>query len=324
MSEGKYYWLKLHRDFFKRHDIKIVESMPNGKDYILFYLKLLVESVDHEGKLRFSDAIPYNAEMLSAVTNTNTDIVKGALKTFADLGMVTILEDSTIFMSEVEKMMGYETKWAEKKRKQRLLPPLLNGSKRLNGEAMQLPDGSIRYVDEKRYGGNGMLVLDRAQGRCEWCGSDENIVIHHANGYSNEPNDLICLCSKCHGMAHSKDGGNCPPPVLSMSDKSKSKSKSKNIKENIKEKSFIPPTLEEVEAYCKERNNNVDAKAFFDYFTEGKWKDSKGNPVRNWKQKVITWEKFEKPNPPNKQNKFNDFKKQDYDFDNLEAKLLGG
>ena len=41
MAENqKYYWLKLKRDFFKRHDIRIIEEMPNGKDYILFYLKL--------------------------------------------------------------------------------------------------------------------------------------------------------------------------------------------------------------------------------------------------------------------------------------------
>ena len=49
MSNKKYYWLKLKKDFFKRHDIQIIENMPNGKDYVLFYLKLLVESVDHEG-----------------------------------------------------------------------------------------------------------------------------------------------------------------------------------------------------------------------------------------------------------------------------------
>ena len=37
MSETKrYYWLKLKKDFFKRHDIKIIEEMDNGKDYILF------------------------------------------------------------------------------------------------------------------------------------------------------------------------------------------------------------------------------------------------------------------------------------------------
>lgn len=53
---------------------------------------------------------------------------------------------------------------------------------------------------------------------------------------------------------------------------------------------FTPPTLEEVVEYCKSRNNNVDPKLFYDYFTEGKWIDSQGNAVRNWKQKIITWE----------------------------------
>jgi hypothetical protein len=33
----KYYWLKLQRDFFKRHDIQIIESMDNGKDYVFEY-----------------------------------------------------------------------------------------------------------------------------------------------------------------------------------------------------------------------------------------------------------------------------------------------
>lgn len=59
-----------------------------------------------------------------------------------------------------------------------------------------------------------------------------------------------------------------------------------------KEKPFVPPTLEEVEAYCMERKNNVDAKRFFDYFTASDWVDSKGNKVKNWKQKIITWEGY--------------------------------
>ena len=61
---------------------------------------------------------------------------------------------------------------------------------------------------------------------------------------------------------------------------------------NKKTKVFVPPTLEEVQAYCIARNNNVDAKAFYDYFNEGDWKDSQGNKVKNWKQKIITWEKY--------------------------------
>jgi predicted phage replisome organizer len=105
-ENGKYYWLKLKRDFFKRHDIRIIEEMPNGKDYILFYLKLLLESIDHEGSLRFSDTIPYNEQMLSVVTHTNVDIVRNAMKLFIELNMMTVCDDQTIYMNEVEKLIG--------------------------------------------------------------------------------------------------------------------------------------------------------------------------------------------------------------------------
>ena len=119
-KDKKYYWLKLKRDFFKRHDVQIIESMPNGKDYLLFYLKLMCESIDRDGSLRFSEEIPYNEQMLATITNTNIDIVKSAVKVFTELKMMEILDDGTYYMNEVQKMLGHETKWAEKKRKQRL------------------------------------------------------------------------------------------------------------------------------------------------------------------------------------------------------------
>jgi predicted phage replisome organizer len=119
MAEKKYYWLKLKRDFFKRHDIRIIEELPNGKEYLLFYLKLLVESIDHEGALRFSDTVPYNEQMLSVITNTNIDVVRSAMKLFIELNMMDVLDDATIYMKEVNTMIGSETRWAEKKRVQR-------------------------------------------------------------------------------------------------------------------------------------------------------------------------------------------------------------
>lgn len=106
MADKKYYWLRLHKDFFKRHEIRIIEAMPNGKDYVLFYLKLLVESVSHEGNLRFSDTVPYSMEMLSVLTNTNVDVVKSAIEVFTELKMIDIMDDATIFMSEVDTMIG--------------------------------------------------------------------------------------------------------------------------------------------------------------------------------------------------------------------------
>ena len=113
------YWLKLKRDFFKRHDIRVIEDMPNGKEYVLFYLKLMVEAIDHEGALRFSDTIPYSESMLSSVTNTNVDIVRSALRLFMELGMVELLNDETLFLNEVAKLLGSETYAAGRQRELR-------------------------------------------------------------------------------------------------------------------------------------------------------------------------------------------------------------
>ena len=69
-----------------------------------------------------------------------------------------------------------------------------------------------------------------------------------------------------------------------------------SIEKNSKGKDrFIPPTLEEVKAYIKEKGYSVDANKFFQYYSVGHWIDSKGKPVRNWKQKIITWENKEEP-----------------------------
>jgi len=52
----------------------------------------------------------------------------------------------------------------------------------------------------------------------------------------------------------------------------------------------IIPTLDEVKEYCVKRGNLVDYQKFFDYYTESNWIDGDGNPVLNWKQKIIIWE----------------------------------
>jgi predicted phage replisome organizer len=115
----KYYWFKLKDDFFKRHDIKIIKSMPNGKDYVIFYLQLLCESLSHNGKLRFNEEIPYNEEMLSVITDTNIDVVRSAMKLFKQLKIIEIMDDQTIYMTKLQNMVGSTTIGADKKKLQR-------------------------------------------------------------------------------------------------------------------------------------------------------------------------------------------------------------
>ena len=59
-------------------------------------------------------------------------------------------------------------------------------------------------------------------------------------------------------------------------------------------KKFIPPTLDEVAAYCNERHNHISPSAFIDYYEARGWKYGTGKPMVNWKAAVRTWEQKEK------------------------------
>lgn len=156
-SDKKYYWLRLQKDFFKRHDIRIVESMPNGKDYILFYLKVICESANHGGNLRFSETIPYSEEMLATITNTNVDVVRNAIKIFQELNMIEVLDNGTYFMHEVQNMVGYETEWAIKKREYR---------KKVNAQnVLQSENNAIKALKGGQYEDN-VLNVKTNKGQC--------------------------------------------------------------------------------------------------------------------------------------------------------------
>ena len=230
MSEKKFYWLKLKKDFFKRHDIKIIEDMENGKDYILFYLKLLCESVDHSGSLRFSDTIPYSEKMLSTITGTNIDIVRSAMKVFTSLEMIEILDDQTIYMREVEKMIGGESDSAERVRRHRAL---------LQAQALQC-NGVVTKS-------NGDIEID----------IDKDL----------EQEKEVCA----------EESADTP--------------QTKQVKR------FSKPTVEEVAAYCKERNNNVDPQRFWNFYEAKGWKIGK-SPMKDWRACVRTWESDEQKTTP--------------------------
>ena len=68
-------------------------------------------------------------------------------------------------------------------------------------------------------------------------------------------------------------------------------------------KKFIPPSLDEVKNYVKEKQLSVSAEHFYNYFAEGNWIDSNGKPVKSWKQKILTWNGYShKPKQEKKSN----------------------
>lgn len=72
-----------------------------------------------------------------------------------------------------------------------------------------------------------------------------------------------------------------------------------------KARRFIPPSVEEVEQYCIERNNNIDAQSFIDFYESKGWMIGK-NKMKDWKAAVRTWERSRKQE--NKENVFDEWR----------------
>ena len=118
-SKEKLFYLKLNKDFFDQHYIKILETQPNGDKYVLFLMKLMCESISHNGYLRFNESIPYDETMLASITRTDIDVVRSAIKIFLAMEIVEFTKDKTLFIKGVPLLTTITTKGAEKKAEQR-------------------------------------------------------------------------------------------------------------------------------------------------------------------------------------------------------------
>lgn len=119
MAEKKYYWLKLPRNFFGKHYIKILRAKENGELLVLFYMWMLTEAIDHEGRLRYSEDIPYDEEMLAEASGFALHIVTQALQQFTKLQLVITESDGTLFLPKSIEMIGSESASAQRVREYR-------------------------------------------------------------------------------------------------------------------------------------------------------------------------------------------------------------
>lgn len=83
-------------------------------------------------------------------------------------------------------------------------------------------------------------------------------------------------------------------------------------KQNTKKEQFTPPTLEEVADYCKERNNNIDAMQFIDYYSARGWRFNNGGKMKDWRATVRTWERRNYSNNSEHKDFFNDCDKKTF------------
>ena len=84
--------------------------------------------------------------------------------------------------------------------------------------------------------------------------------------------------------------------------------KDKNISNRAKSTRFVPPTLEQVQDYCRERGNDVDAQRFIDFYESKGWMVGK-NKMKDWKACVRTWERSRSESKPENHDKLKELER---------------
>lgn len=117
----KFFWLQLMEDFFDEDAIEWLEEQPQGKEYSLFYLKLCLKSLRTNGILIRKVGnmlIPYNEVKLGEMTNTHPDTVIVAINLLIQIGLVQKLDNGALYLTQIEHMIGSQSKGAFKKQLQ--------------------------------------------------------------------------------------------------------------------------------------------------------------------------------------------------------------
>lgn len=143
----KFYWLKIKEDWFEDDTIDWIEEQPNGEKYSLFYIKLCLKSLRSNGVLIrvVGDVlVPYDAPKLAKMTKTDVDTVVVAMELFKKIGLIQILENGEIYLTQLNEMVGSETDKAILMRKKRALEKL-NG----NNVTELLPNSYLEIDKEK-------------------------------------------------------------------------------------------------------------------------------------------------------------------------------
>ena len=115
MSDNKkYYYLKLKENFYDTEEMILLQNMRDGYMYSDILMKLYLRSLKSEGKLMFKDVIPYTPTILAQVVRHQVGTVEKALDIFQKFGLVEILDDGAIYMSDIQNFIGESSTEADR------------------------------------------------------------------------------------------------------------------------------------------------------------------------------------------------------------------
>ena len=100
--------IPLTPDFFERADIKAIEAVPHGGEYVLIYIKLIAASAARAGRLRANDDTPYTTTTLSEAIHADAKTLYAAMTVFISLGLARRDDSKTVIMVEAAKLLAQQ------------------------------------------------------------------------------------------------------------------------------------------------------------------------------------------------------------------------
>lgn len=120
VSEPKrYFWLKLHKDFFQRKEIKRLRKIAGGDTYTIIYLKMLLRSIMSDGKLYFDGLEDDFASELALDLDEKEENVQITIQYLLKSGLLEMCSDEEYYLPDTKDSTGCETAVASRVRKHR-------------------------------------------------------------------------------------------------------------------------------------------------------------------------------------------------------------
>lgn len=101
-NKKRYYWLKLQKDFFKSEIIKRLRRLENGDTLIIIYFKLLLESLESDGKLFYEGIEDDYISEIALLIDEDVADVKRCVDELLKMNVVKVLEDKTLIFENRE------------------------------------------------------------------------------------------------------------------------------------------------------------------------------------------------------------------------------
>ena len=175
------------------------------------------------------------AEELSLDIDEKPDDVKVTIQYLLSVGLIECSESGEEwYLTYMKNCIGSETASTQRSREYRnrdkkpKIEAKTNAERQYAYRAKKVceENGHVPYIEDymnkKRYNGNYYICFKRDGCRCTMCGSNQNLCMHHIDGYdetkpeNNEKNKMLVLCRECHSQVHA--GKEIPKEILESID----------------------------------------------------------------------------------------------------------